>query len=52
MVLDHPTVTLRLNVLNDHLDPSYVGDGRSGVVVGDMQWREARHFLQEESSPW
>jgi hypothetical protein len=52
MVLNEPTVTLRLSVLNDQLDPSYVGDGRSGVAVGDMQLREVGHFLQKEPSPW
>jgi hypothetical protein len=52
MVANAPTVTLRLSVMNDHLDPSYVGDGRSGVVVGDIQLREAGHFLQKEKSPW
>jgi hypothetical protein len=52
MVLDDPTMTLRLSVLNDHLDPSYVGDGRSGVVVGDMQLREVGRFLHKERSPW
>jgi hypothetical protein len=45
-------MTLRLSVLNDRLDPSYIGDGRSGVAVGDMELREAARFLAEERSPW
>jgi hypothetical protein len=52
MAFDDPTVTLRLSVLNDHLDPSYIGDGRSGVAVGDMQLRTTGHFLQMEPPPW
>jgi hypothetical protein len=52
MVVKDPTMTLRLSVLNDRLDPSYIGDGRSGVAVGDMELREAARFLAEEQSPW
>jgi hypothetical protein len=52
MVLNDPTVTLRLSVLNEHLDPSYAGDGRAGVAVGDVELQQVAHFLREESSPW
>jgi hypothetical protein len=46
------TVTVRLSLLDHWLQPSYVGDGRSGVAIGDLALRRAAHFVQAESSPW
>jgi hypothetical protein len=46
------TATLRLSLLDEHLEPSYGGDGRSGAAIGDIELREAMHFLQGEESPW
>ena len=45
-------VDVRLTLLDERLDPAYVGDGRSGIVVGQFELRETAHFLAKESSPW
>jgi len=46
------TVTVRLSLMDEHLDPSYRGDGGSGVAIGDMERRETAHFLHKEAAPW
>jgi hypothetical protein len=52
MVLDDPTVTLRLSLLDQRLEPSYVGDDRSGVAIGEVELQATAHFLHREESPW
>jgi hypothetical protein len=52
MVLGEPTATLRLSLVDEHLEPSYVGDDRSGVAIGEVELRETAHFLHREGSPW
>lgn len=52
MSLPAPTATLRLSLLNERLDPSYIGDGRSGATIGEIEASDTAHFLQGELSPW
>ena len=52
MPMTDSTATLRLTLLDQSLARSYVGDGRSGVAIGEVELRETAHFLQGESSPW
>jgi hypothetical protein len=52
MVVDAPSVDVHLTLLDERLDPGYVGDGRSGVVVGPFELRETARFLAQERSPW
>jgi hypothetical protein len=52
MPLKESAATLRLSLLDQNLDPSYVGDGQSGAAIGDFEVRDTAHFLQGESSPW
>jgi hypothetical protein len=50
--LEASAATLRLSLLDERLEPSYVGDGRSGAAIGEIELRETAHFLQREESPW
>jgi len=52
MVITEPTVTLRLSLMNARLDPVYLGDGKSGAVVGPVELGETARFLAQEASPW
>jgi hypothetical protein len=52
MPIDAPEATLRLSLMNERLDPAYVGDGRSGAAVGDVELRQTAHFVAQEPSPW
>jgi hypothetical protein len=52
MGLEASAATLRLSLLDERLEPSYVGDGRSGAAIGEIELRETAHFLQREESPW
>ena len=51
-VATEPTATLRLSLMNERLDPAYLGDGKSGAVVGPIEVDEITGFLAKESSPW
>lgn len=52
MPVTESAATLRLTLLDQSLARSYLGDGRSGVAIGEIKLRETSHFLQGESSPW
>jgi hypothetical protein len=52
MPIDAPSATLRLSLINERLDPTYVGDGTSGAVVGEIELGETTRFLAQEPSPW
>jgi len=52
MPIDTPGATLRLSLMNERLDPAYVGDGISGAAVGEIELRETTRFLAQEPSPW
>jgi hypothetical protein len=52
MALKTSTATVRLSLLDHWLQPAYAGDGRSGVAIGDLELRQAAHFVHAESSPW
>jgi hypothetical protein len=52
MPVEAPEVTLRLSLMNERLDPTYVGDGNSGASVGAVEMRETTRFLAQEASPW
>lgn len=52
MPIDAPQATLRVSLMNERLDPSYAGDGRSGVAIGEVEVRETTRFLAQEPSPW
>src|SRR5262249_39912103 len=48
MPIDAPEAALRLSLMNERLDPGYVGDGRSGAVIRGVELRETAHFLAQE----
>ncbi|HEV2956151.1 MAG TPA: hypothetical protein VGX95_08535 [Xanthobacteraceae bacterium] len=52
MPIDAPGATLRLSLMNERLDPAYVGNGTSGASVGKIELRETTRFLAREPSPW
>ena len=52
MPVEAPEATLRLSLINERLDPSYAGDGRSGALIGAVGRRETGRFLAQEASPW
>jgi hypothetical protein len=52
MPVTNSTATLRLSLLDQDLASSYVGDGRSGVAIEEIELRETAHFIEGESSPW
>jgi hypothetical protein len=52
MPIDAPAATLRVGLMNERLDPAYLGDGTSGVIVGEVELQEADRFLAQEPSPW
>src|SRR5262249_27440413 len=52
MPIDAPDAMLRLSLMNERLDPAYVGDGTSGITVGEVELREVNRFLAQEPSPW
>jgi hypothetical protein len=52
MPIEEPTATLRLSLMNERLDPVYLGDGKSGAVIGAVELRETTRFLAQEASPW
>ena len=52
MPIEAPEATLRLSLMNERLDPAYVGNGTSGVAVGAVELRETTRFLAQEPSPW
>lgn len=52
MPVETPEATLRLSLMNQRLDPTYLGDGRSGALVGAVELRETTRFLALEASPW
>ena len=52
MAVREPSATLRLSLIDERLDPTYVGDGTSGVAVGEIELRETTRFLAQEVSPW
>lgn len=52
MPIDAPDATVRLSLINEGLDPAYVGNGSSGVTVGKVELRETTRFLAQEPSPW
>jgi hypothetical protein len=52
MAVDQPGAILRLSLLDAGLNAAYVGDGRSGVVLGDVDVRETSRFLATAPSPW
>jgi hypothetical protein len=52
MPIDATDATLRLNLMNERLDPTYAGDGNSGAAVGEIDLRETARFLAREVSPW
>ncbi|MBV8825288.1 MAG: hypothetical protein JO220_09930 [Hyphomicrobiales bacterium] len=52
MPVEAPEVTLRLSLMNERLDPAYVGDGKSGALLGLVAMRETTRFLAQEASPW
>jgi hypothetical protein len=52
MPVDAPGATLRLSLMNERLDPAYVGNGTSGATVGEIELRETPRFLAQEPSPW
>src|SRR5262249_16489510 len=52
MPIDAPEAACRLGLMNERLDPGYVGDGRSGAIIRGVELRETAHFLAQEASPW
>ena len=40
MNVDQPGAVLRLSLLDEHLNTAYVGDGRSGVALGNVDVRD------------
>jgi hypothetical protein len=52
MPIEAPDARLRLSLMNERLDPRYVGDGKSGALVGPVEMRETTQFLAREASPW
>jgi len=52
MAFKASTVAVRLSLLDERLEPTYIGDGRSGAAIGNIELREAAHFVRAESSPW
>lgn len=52
MMVTAPIATLRLSLMNERLDPTYMGDGQSGAVIGRVELRETTRFLAQEASPW
>ena len=51
-VVNAPTATLRLSLMNARLDPVYLGDGKPGAAIGPVELRETTRFLAQEPSPW
>jgi hypothetical protein len=52
MPVEAPEATLRLSLMNERLDPTYVGDGKSGAAIGAIELRETTRFVAQEASPW
>jgi hypothetical protein len=52
MVVNAQSAEVRLGLLDERLDPAYVGNGRSGAAIGALELGEWARFLGKEQSPW